>query len=635
MKRKVTFRQRLRYAFDNTMAKGTPALVAWLGFATAGLVFAFSLLIVAARLAPVNNAGVRPGFGRQLFDTLVHAFDSGAFAGDWGNVAFFLAMMGVTIGGIFIVSALIGVISAAFDARLDELRKGRSLVLEEGHTLILGWSEAVFTILSELAIAKESESHPVVVVMADRDKVEMEDAIRSKVGHMGKTRVVCRSGVRVDLADLEIVSPHQARAIIVLAEDEDEPDADVIKTVLALTQGPDRQAEPYHIVAEIQDTANLEAARIVGGSETVLLDKSRTIARLLVQASRQSGISVVYTDLFDFGGDEIYFRADPALVGKTFHDARQVYEECTVIGVRTPAGSRLNPPGDTVLDDDDEVIALAGDDSTLAVARASGATVDPAAIDVSGTLPQQAQRVLILGWNGRSASVVHELDQYLQPGSAVTVVADHSGARAEIADRCGGLRNLTLDFREGNTTARPMLDALDVGGYDSVIVMCYSDTLTPQRADARTLVTLLHLREIASRSGRVFSIVSEMLDDRNRRLAQVTKVDDVIVSEKMISLIAAQISESPHLADVLADILDAEGSEVYLRPAAHYLRLGTPVNFATVVEAAGRRGETAIGFRDGSEMHDPARNYGVSLNPPKTRLFTPGKSCRVIVLAEN
>jgi hypothetical protein len=32
----------------------------------------------------------------------------------------------VTISGLFIVSALISVISAAFDARLDELRKGRS-----------------------------------------------------------------------------------------------------------------------------------------------------------------------------------------------------------------------------------------------------------------------------------------------------------------------------------------------------------------------------------------------------------------------------------------------------------------------------------------------------------------------------
>ena len=280
-----TLRQRLRYRFDNTMSKGTPALVAWLGLATLGLVVIFAVLVVVTQIGPVGDEGERPGFWRQLFNTLVHTFDSSAFGSDPGGWPFVLSMIGVTIGGIFILSALIGVISAGFDARLQELRKGRSFVIESGHTLILGWSEAVFTIISELAIAKESESHPVIVVMADRDKVEMEDAIRTKVGRTGKTRVVCRSGVRVDLADLDIVNPRDARSIIVLGEAETEPDADVIKTVLALTQNPDRRVEPYHIVAEIQDPANLEAARIVGGEETVLLDKSQTIARLLVQAS--------------------------------------------------------------------------------------------------------------------------------------------------------------------------------------------------------------------------------------------------------------------------------------------------------------------------------------------------------------
>ncbi|HEX5630032.1 MAG TPA: TrkA C-terminal domain-containing protein, partial [Acidimicrobiia bacterium] len=432
MARNVTLRQRLRYAFDNTMAKGTPALVAWLGVATAVLVVFFSAIVVAAGLAPEGDDGVRPGLGRTVFDSLVHAFDSGAFADDWGQVGFFIAMVGVTIGGLFITSALIGVISAAFDARLEELRKGRSLVIEEGHTLILGWSEAVFTILAELAQAKESEKDPVVVVMADRDKVEMEDAIRAKVGDLGRMRVVCRRGVRTDLSDLDLVSPQQARAIIVLSEEEDEPDADVIKAVLALTQNPERTAETMHLVAEIQETANLEAARIVGGTETVLLDKSQTIARLLVQASRQSGISIVYTDLFDFGGDEIYFRSDPALTGKTFADARLAYEDCTVVGIRTPTGSKLNPAGDTVLGPDDQVIALAADDSILAVAQPCTVTPQEAAIDTSGTLPRDPQKVLILGWNKRSVTVARELDQYLEPGSAVVAVAEHPTAGDEI-----------------------------------------------------------------------------------------------------------------------------------------------------------------------------------------------------------
>ena len=40
------------------------------------------------------------------------------------------------------------------------------------------------------------------------------------------------------------------------------------------------------------------------------------------------------------------------------------------------------------------------------------------------------------------------------------------------------------------------------------------------------------------------SIVSEMMDLRNRALAQVAKADDFIVSDKLVSLMLAQLSEN-------------------------------------------------------------------------------------------
>ena len=84
-------------------------------------------------------------------------------------------MLVLTLAGLFIVSALIGVIATGIDTKLADLRRGRSLVLEKDHTVILGWSDSIFTIISELTIANESRRKPVVVVLADRDKVEMED----------------------------------------------------------------------------------------------------------------------------------------------------------------------------------------------------------------------------------------------------------------------------------------------------------------------------------------------------------------------------------------------------------------------------------------------------------------------------
>ena len=124
-------------------------------------------------------------------------------------------------------------------------------------------------------------------------------------------------------------------------------------------------------------------------------------------------------------------------------------------------------------------------------------------------------------------------------------------------------------------------------------------------------MTLLHLRDIAERRDAEFSIVSEMLDDRNRQLAEVTQVDDVIVSDKVVSLMMAQISENKHLAQVFTQLFSASGSEIYLRPASEYVRPGAEANYATIVEAARRRGESAIGYRRGAQAHDAEADFGV------------------------
>ncbi|UGS37971.1 NAD-binding protein [Capillimicrobium parvum] len=209
----------------------------------------------------------------------------------------------------------------------------------------------------------------------------------------------------------------------------------------------------------------------------------------------------------------------------------------------------------------------------------------------------ESGHTLVLGFNSRAGTILGEIDHYVAPGSQVTVVADGDAAHDEIDTARAGLRNAEVEFRTGSITDRATLEALNVGSYDHVIVLCYADHLDAQRADARTLITLLHLRDIVSRLDRPISIVSEMLDDRNHELAQVTQVDDVIVSDKVLSLLLAQISENAALAAVFRELFESDGSEIYLRPVEEYVAAGGETTFATVVVAARQRGESAIGLR--------------------------------------
>jgi ion channel POLLUX/CASTOR len=191
-----------------------------------------------------------------------------------------------------------------------------------------------------------------------------------------------------------------------------------------------------------------------------------------------------------------------------------------------------------------------------------------------------------------------------------------------------------VTFQHGDTTDRRTLESVKASDFDHVIVLSYAG-LDIQEADAKTLVTLLHLRDIAERDETPFSVVSEMLDLRNRELAEVTKVDDFIVSDHLVSLMMSQLSEDADLHAVFTDIFDPEGSEIYMKPVLDYVEAGKPVNFYTVVEAARRLGQTAIGYRLNNEAEDAKKSYGVHTNPKKSDLISFAPADKVIVLSEN
>jgi voltage-gated potassium channel Kch len=630
---KPSFRQRFQYRFDNLMSRGTPAMV--------GMLFLLSLVVVFVAGAIIAAAGfVQEGekaqlsFGEAVWESLMRTLDSGTMGGDTG-IGFRTVMLFVTLGGIFVVSALIGVLSNGLEDQMERLRKGRSQVLETNHSLVLGWSAQIYTVLSELMMANENQNNARIVIMADKDKVEMEDEIRERIEARGRTRIICRNGSPIDPKDLEIVSPHAAKSIIVLPPENEDPDTDVIKTVLAITNNPNRRAEKYHIVTQIRHTKNLNVLKMVGTNDNVqAVLTGDLIARVVAQTSRQSGLSVVYTELMNFGGDEIYFKYEPELVGKTYGDALLAYEDSCVMGLRQSDGKiLLSPPMDTPIESGEQIFALSADDDTVRLASHGLPPIDETLVRSSSKpLQPKPEKCLILGWNRSGTTIVHELDNYVPKGSQVTVVADVYNIEKQIRAHGGNSRK--TGGGEGETTDRDLLNKLGVEDYDHVIVLAYS-TLEAQEADAKTLVTLLHLRDMAQKDETPFSIVSEMLDLRNRELAEATQVDDFIVSEHLISLMMAQLSENAELFDVFIDIFDPEGAEIYLKPVDDYVATDEPVNFYTVVEAARRRGETALGYRITSETGDAGKSYGVHTNPKKSAQVTFRPEDKIIVIAEN
>lgn len=613
------------------------------GLAIITLIFVviFAIILLAMGLHPdhqVNDSSF--GIFESLWVNLTHMLDPGTVGEHEDNWPFQVYMMLVTLLGLIIISTLIGLVSNGILTKIDALRKGRSFVIEKDHVLILGWSSKIFTIIPEIVEANENQKRGVIVILADMDKVLMEDEIKDKVGNTGNTQVICRTGNPIDVHDLQIANPFDTKSIIILDKENENSDSQIIKTIVAIVTDPQREkmrgSNPYHVTAEMEDKKNFNVAKMVGKNEVELILSDEIISKIMVQTSRQSGLSVVYQDLMDFDGDEIYFEDAPKLVGKTFRDILFSYEDSAIMGIQFADGHvAINPPMETVFSKGDKVIGVTEDDDTL-IPNAQ-VMVDPheSKIVYTEPAPQSPEKLLIVGWNNRARYIIRELDNYVPVGSEVRVVSKFPDAEKTVNKLKRKVKNISISFETQDTTDRETLESMHLEEYDYIILLCYQNYFPIQEADAQTLITLLHLRNFTELNGNKYKIVSEMLDIRNRQLADITSADDFIVSDKLISLLMSQVSENKDLMRVFEDLFDADGSEIYIKPAREYVQTGIPMNFYTILESAARKNEVAIGYRVISEAKNADEQYGVVLNPKKSEEFTLAENDMVIVLSED
>jgi ion channel POLLUX/CASTOR len=603
---------RLRYNLDTMLSRGTGIVMAWLGL------FSVALVVIAGAVIQVTGIeidGRQPGFLEAVWLSLERTLDAGTGGSDSGT-AFRIVSFLVTLGGIFVVTALIGLVATGIERKLEELRKGRSSVVETGYTLILGWSPKIYTILQELAVANASKRDACVVIMAPRDKVTMDDDIRSRAGDLQTTRVVCRTGEPSDPSDLLIVDPLNASSVIVLRPDgELSPDASVVCSILALLR-IDPGLARTRVVAEFIDAETAMVISEVTGNKVLAVVSSNIISRIAAQVCRQPGLSAVFQDLLDFDGAELYFVEEPRLTGMTFGEAVHSYATSTVIGIRHPSGeTSLAPPRQTVVESGDRMVLIAEDDSTVFFSEPIALDQMPA--ETLHPFPKpQVDRILIVGWNDLGPLILRELDAYVAIGSVVDVLADPTLVTGD--PRIAPMKHLSVIRHNSDTASQRNLEALlRRHAYNRVVVLCYGG-LRPADADARTLVTLLQLQGLLPETQpatMAVSVLSELLDVRHVELAMATSAQDFVVSERLTSLVLAQLADDPDRGTIFRDLLNSGGSDVSLQPATSYAPSGIELSFGTIVESALSHGHVAIGYR---LSVGPGGVPQIIVNPAKT-----------------
>ena len=192
MEQKKSYKDRLRYFLDTLYLSGTTPIVITLGLLSLFLALAGTVILVLTGLAPETE---EPFSLLEAFCVgLISAIGSGSLGGRTSAWGYRLFMLMMTFGSIFIYSFFISSLTNGLVNRVGELKRGRSLVVENHHTVILGWSEQIFTVISELVDANAWRKDYCITILGTAEKSTMEEQIKDKVKNLRKTRIVCRSG---------------------------------------------------------------------------------------------------------------------------------------------------------------------------------------------------------------------------------------------------------------------------------------------------------------------------------------------------------------------------------------------------------------------------------------------------------
>eukprot|EP00931_Biecheleriopsis_adriatica_P046948 TRINITY_DN27020_c0_g1_i1.p1 TRINITY_DN27020_c0_g1~~TRINITY_DN27020_c0_g1_i1.p1 ORF type:complete len:833 (+),score=133.92 TRINITY_DN27020_c0_g1_i1:84-2582(+) len=504
-----------------------------------------------------------------------------------------------SIGGVVIFALLVSMITETFARKMQEIQSGQSRIIEANHT------DKSPEIVKELAISGESEGGYCIAVLDQRPLNELRKAVDMDLQgvDLKGTTVVVRSGHPFVKADLQKVAAEHSKAIVIQHDPsmpEAEADAVAMRKVASL-KGFGWPKNGF-IVVHAVDQANESMfqrffqERLLGMRNVTVMVFDHLVAQVMTQCSRQKGLSSVYDDSFSFEGHEIYHAKWDVLTGRTFQEVVFSFEDAVPIGVVTSSGAcHLAPPSSYVVKENDSIIVYAEDNSTYkpsescAVDFPAWCQQNPCSFRAGKDTTLKRENILIIGWNAAIKHLLVDLQRTSLKGSTFTLLSKKpvSERKAELTSfeqRLGksNIPGLKLKHIVGSPVVRKDLAALPLANYDAIFILSEPEawaigpsweTASRIAADGMTVASYFLIHDILkeSRTEHVPRIIPEVLEERTTVMLRQHGVDDIINSNRLVSLILASVSEDPHVGNIIKELISSTTTGIQMRSIENYL----------------------------------------------------------------
>ena len=503
---------------------------------------------------------------------------------------------------------------------------------EKNHTLILGWSERIFPLISEIAASQKNVSNK-VTIFADQDPAKMKELVAKYVANLARTRITYLKGNPIHFAELSSIDLSDIASVITIDSDS-EDGAETIGALLAIkARDPESQR---HIVAELNNENNKVALSHLHGNSLKIIHSNEIAARVLAQSIRQPGFAAAINSFLSFKNTQLYTQEVSQLLGWQYQAAVSSFEKASVIGIKTTEDEiHLNPEPGYLINKGDQIIAIAesADEIIYTGVRDHIASVKPRKIT---TKPQvkKAAHYLFIGFSSITKSVIDEIVPQLSRGSSIQVLADPALFNRKLITS-KQLKGVTIKFTPQAEDVATLTKVAMSRDFDGITVFSYRQGLSKSKADAQTLKTILILKKLfANKKGNSHAprISAEILDTRKERSAQISGVDDLVVIDDLTSLLTAQTSVNTDLVPIFDQLFGNNGSKIKMLSVSDYVEVGKEFTYARMVAAAAVRGESVIGYGTFKSGLTSAEEK-IVINPPKSAIYFTNPNDKLIVVS--
>lgn len=601
------------------------------------IVFFFTSALVISSLS--LDGTEKMSFIQAAVCTITMILDAGciqfviADIGQAGIAITLVCLAVILIGMISFTGAVIGYVTNYISQLIENANAGKRKLDLQNHFVILNWNSRASEIVNDMLYSDEKQK-VVVLVQSRKDEIEREiderltdtvnrenQAIQNKYASLRliprkitflrerfkkNVTVMVREGDVFSSKQLNDISLDKARAVIILGNDINNTickfehkelleesargNSQTIKTLMQVSDitGDERSADNQKIIVEITDDWTLElvekiidAKQVDGKCNIIPVKVNEVLGQILSQFCLMPELNAAYSELFSNRGAEFYSISRP-------------YED-EVAFAKTYFSSHNHALPITTMRKEKKSFAFYVANNAKDIQKESVITESDYSVSLKEDYWIERKNVVILGHNSKCKNIMLGFksfsNEWKRNGEEIVriVVIDDKKSLEKMnyyKEYPFVIKTVEADIYDKDTICSTINDFVSSNEEDTSVLILSDDSALNDAIDSGALANLVYVRDIIANKVKEnpnfdvesVDVIVEIIDPKHHDIVNSYSVDNVVISNRYISKMITQISESEALFDFYNDILsyDEEGAaeysskEVYIKKVKRY-----------------------------------------------------------------